>query len=84
MKKEEYIHMFTIYKGAYTRKIVDQKSHMHMHALSCMETRVHVGKIIFGCMVFKPMVLVIGIPFEVLKLGIGSLVLVLNGFGRWY
>ena len=49
-----------------------------------MEKRVHVGKLIFGSVVFRPMVLVLGIAFEVLNPGIGSLVLVLNGFGPWY
>ena len=49
-----------------------------------MEKIVHVGKLIFGFMVFIPMVLVFGIASEVLNLGIGSLVLVLNGFGPWY
>jgi len=57
---------------------------MHMHALSCMEKRVHVGNIIFGFVVFRPMVLVLGIASEVLNPGIGSLTLVLNGFGPWY
>ena len=75
---------FTIYKGTYTRGIVDQKSCIRMHALSCTEKRVHVGKIIFGSMVFRPMVLVLGILSEVLNPSIGSLVLVLNGFGPWY
>ena len=57
---------------------------MRMHALSCAEKRVHVGKFIFGSVVFRPMVLVLGIASEVLNPGIGSLVLVLNGFGPWY
>ena len=42
------------------------------------------GKLIFGSMVFRPMVLVLGIASEVLNPGIGSLVLVLNGFGPWF
>jgi len=79
-----YTRRFTIYKGTYTRGIADQKSHMRMHALSCTERYVHVGKLIFGSMVFRPMVLVLGIASEVLNPGIGSLVLVLNGFGPWY
>ena len=45
---------------------------------------VHVGKLIFGSMVFEPMVLDLGISSEVLKPGIGSLVLVLNGFEPWF
>ena len=57
---------------------------MRMHALSCTEKRVHVGKLIFGSVVFRAMVLVLGITSEVLNLGIGSLVLVLNSFGPWY
>ena len=79
-----YTHRFTIYKDVYTRGIADQKSRMCMHALSCMEKHVHVGRLIFGFVVFRPMVLVLGILFEVLNPGIGSLVLVLNGFGPWY
>ena len=80
----QVIHMFTIYKGVYTREIADQKSRMRMHALSCTEKCIHVGKLIFGSVVFRPMVLVLGIASEVLNPGIGSLVLVLNGFGPWY
>ena len=57
---------------------------MRIHAFSCTEKRVHVGKLIFGFEVFRPMVLVLGIAFEVLNPGIGSIVLVLNGFGPWY
>ena len=57
---------------------------MRMHALSCTEKHVHVGKVIFGYVVFRPMVLVLSIVSEVLNPGIGSLVLVLNGFGPWY
>ena len=57
---------------------------MRMHALSCTDKRIHVGKLIFGSVVFRPMVLVLGIASEVLNPGIGSLVLVLNGFGPWY
>ena len=68
----------------YTRGIADQKSRMRIHALSCMEKHVHVGKLIFWSMVFRPMVLVLGIASEVLNPGIGSLVLVLNGFEPWY
>ena len=79
-----YTRRFTIYKGAYTREISDQKSRMCMHALSCTEKRIHVGKLIFGSVVFRPMVLDLGIPSEVLNPGIGSLVLILNGFGPWY
>ena len=79
-----YTRRFTIYKGAYTRGIAGQKSCMCMHILSCMEKRVHVGKLIFGFVVFRPMVLDLGIASEVLNPGIGSLVLVLNGFGPWY
>ena len=55
-----------------------------MHAISCTKKHVHVGKLMLGSMVFRPMVLVLGIVSEVLNLGIGSLVLVLNGFGPWY
>ena len=51
-----YTRRFTIYKGVYTRRIADQKSRMHMHTLSCTEKRVHVGKLIFGSVVFRPMV----------------------------
>ena len=79
-----YTRRFTIYKDTYTRGIDDQKSRMSMHALSCMEKCVHVGKLIFGSVVFRPMVLVLGIVSEVLNPGIGSLVLVPNGFGPWY
>ena len=43
-----YTRMFTIYKGTYTHGIADQKSCMCMHALSYMEKRAHVGKLIFG------------------------------------
>ena len=57
---------------------------MCMHALSCTEKHVHVGNLIFGSVVFRPMVLVLGIASEVLNPGIGSLVLVLNGSGPWY
>ena len=79
-----YTRRFTIYIDAYTRGIADQKSRMHMHALSCTKKCVHVGKLIFGFVVFRPMVLVLGIASEVLNLGIGFLVLVLNVFGPWY
>jgi len=79
-----YTRKFTVYNGAYTHGIADQKLHMGMHALSCTEKCVHVEKIIFGSMVFRPMVLVLGIASEVLNLSIGSLVLVLNGFRPWY
>ena len=73
-----------IYKEAYTHGISDQKSRMHMHTLSCMENCIHVGRLIFGSVVFRPMVLNLGISSEVLNPGIGSLILVLNGFGPWY
>ena len=79
-----YSQVFWVYKNAYTRGIVDQKSRMRMHALPCTEKRVHVGKLIFGSVVFRPMFLVRGIASKVLNPGIGSLVLVLNGFGPWY
>jgi len=79
-----YTRRFTIYRGAYTCGIADQKSCMRMHTLSCIEKRIHVGKLIFGSVVFRPMVLDLGIASEVMNLGIGSLVLVLNGFGPWY
>ena len=55
-----------------------------MDTLSCTKKHIHVGKLIFGSVVFRPMVLNLGIASEVLNLGIGSLVLVLNGFGPWY
>jgi len=32
----------------YTHGITDQKVRIHMHALSCKEKRVRVGKLIFG------------------------------------
>ena len=67
-------------QGRVYMRDADQKSCMHMHALSCTERCVHVGKLIFGSVVFRPMVLVLGIASEVLNPGIGSLVLVLNGF----
>jgi len=79
-----YTRRFTIYKGVYTHGIADKKSRMHMHSLSCTEKCVHVGKLIFGSMVFRPMVLDLGIASEVLNPGIGSLLLVLNGFGPRY
>ena len=82
--KVGYTRRFTIYKGVYTCGIADQKSRMRMHAISCTENRVHVGKLIFGYVVFRPMVLDLGIVTEVLNPSIGSLVLVLNGFGPWY
>jgi len=69
---------------AYTHGIAVQKLHMRMHALSCTEKRLHVGKLIFRCMVFGPMVLDLGIASEILNPGIGSLVLVLYGFGPWF
>ena len=71
-------------EDAYTRGLYVQKSCMRIHALSCTEKRVHVGKFIFRPVVFIPMVLDLGITSEVLNPGIGSLVLVLNGFGPWY
>ena len=43
-----YTRRLTIYKDVYTRGIADQKSRMRMHAHSCTEKRVHVGKLIFG------------------------------------
>ena len=49
-----------------------------------MEKCVHVEKLIFGSVVFRPMVLVPSIASEVLNPGIGCLVLVPNGFGPWY
>ncbi len=52
------------------------KSRMHIHALSSMEKHVHVGKLIFGSVVFGPMVLELGTVSEILNPGIGSLVLV--------
>ena len=67
----------------YTRGIAYQKSRRHMHALSCTEKHVHVGNLIFGSMVFRPMVFVLGIASKVLNPSIGSLVLVFNGFGPW-
>ena len=79
-----YTRRFTIYKDAYTRGIANQESRMRMHVLSCTEKLVHVGKLIFGSVVFRPMVLVLSIASEVLNPGIGSLILVLNGFGPWY
>ena len=79
-----YTRRFSIYKDVYTCGISDQKSRTHMHTLSCTEKHIHMGKLIFGSMVFRPMVLVLGIASEVSNPGIGSLVLVLNGFGPWY
>ena len=67
-----YTGRFTICKGVYTCRIADQKSRMCMHTLSCKEKRVHVGKLIFGSVVFRPMVLVLGIASEVLNPSIGS------------
>ena len=69
---------------AYTREIADQKLHMNMHTLSCMQKRIHVGKLLFRTMVFGPMVLDLGIAFKLLNQGFGSLVLVLYGFGPWF
>ena len=83
MKEKRYTQV-PLNQIAYTGGIADQKSHMCMHTLSCTEKRVHVGKLIFGSVVFRPMALVLGIASEVLNPGIGSLVLVLNGFGPWY
>jgi len=57
---------------------------MRMHTISCTEKHIHLGKLIFGSVVFRPMILVLGIASEVLNPGIRSLVLVLNGFGPWY
>ena len=71
-------------QATYTRGLDVPKTCMHIHALSRKEKRVHVGKLIFGPAVFRPMVLVLGIASEVLNPGIGSLILVLNGFGPWY
>ena len=51
-----YSQVFWVYKNAYTRGFVDQKSRMRMHALPCTEKRIHVGKITFG-----PWRLVLGI-----------------------
>ena len=68
----------------YTRGIADPKARMRMHTLSHKEKCVHVGKIFFGSVVFIPMDLVLGIASHVLNPSIGSLVLVLNGFGPWY
>ena len=83
MKEKRYTQV-PLNQVAYTRGIADQKVRMRMHALSCTKKRVHVGKLIFGSVVFRPMVLVLGIVFEVFNPGIESLVLVLNGFGPWY
>jgi len=70
---------------------------MHIHvgllikSRVCVCTHFHAQKsaymwesLFFGSVVFRPMVLVLGIMSEVLNQGTGSLVLVLNGFGPWY
>jgi len=82
-KKNIYTQV-TLNQVAYTCGIADQKSRTSIHALSCMKKRVHVGKIIFGSMVFGPMVLDLGIASEISNPGIGSLALVLYGFGPWF
>jgi len=71
-------------KATYTRRLDIPKSRMCIHALSHKEKRVHVGKLNFGPVVFRPMVLVLGIASQVLNPSIGSLVLFLHGFGPWY
>ena len=82
-KKNTYtqVHLNQI---VYTQRIDDQKSCVRMHALSCTKKHVQVGKLIFGSMVFGPMVLDLGIVSEVLNPSSGSLALVLYGFGPWF
>jgi len=47
MKEKSYT-QFHLDKVAYTRGLDISKAHMRIHALSCKEKRVHVGKLTFG------------------------------------
>ena len=55
MKKIRYTQV-PLNQVTYTCRIADQKARIRMHALSCKEKHVHVGKLIFG-----PWYLVLGI-----------------------
>ena len=75
-------------QGVYTRMLNDQKAHIHLHALSCKEKHVRVGKLIFG-----PWYLVLGIwtygfgPWYLVKSvdpRYWALGIVYYGFGPWY
>jgi len=71
-------------KRAYTLGVTEQKEHIRIHTLPQEEKRIHVGKPRFWSEVFWSKVLIQGILFEVLTLGIWSKVLVLSGFGTRY
>jgi len=75
MKKERYMQVHLV-QAMYTRRFIEQKERICIHALSQKEKCIHVGKLsfwseVFGPRYFDPRYLVRGIDLRYLVQGIG-------------